>query len=90
MKTFTIKLVSTQRAKTLQIKLLADFSIIKKKKQNKLLGELNNAGIKSRPIWKPLHQLKIFESCKRDNCKNSEDVYKNTICLPSSPNISLK
>lgn len=70
---------------------LISLTIINKKiNKNKLLGELNNAGIKSRPIWKPLHQLKIFESCKRDNCKNSEDVYKNTICLPSSPNISLK
>ena len=66
--------------------------IIEKKniKKNRLLSELHKHGIYSRPIWKPLHSLKIFKMCKKDKCENAEEIYNKTINLPSSPNISLK
>ena len=66
--------------------------IIKKKKikKNRLLSELHKKNIHCRPIWKPLHSLKIFRKCKKDRCENAEEIYKKTINLPSSPNISLK
>jgi perosamine synthetase len=65
--------------------------IIKKKeiKKNRLLAQLYKSGIHCRPVWKPLHTLKIFKKNMRDKCKNAEEIYKNTINLPSSPNISL-
>lgn len=66
--------------------------IIKEKKinKNRLLLKLHKSGLKCRPIWKPLHTLKIYKNCERDICNNAENIYKNTISLPSSPNISLK
>ena len=65
--------------------------IIKKKeiKKNRLLAQLYKSGIYCRPVWKPLHTLKIFKKNMRDKCRNAEEIYKNTINLPSSPNISL-
>ena len=65
--------------------------IIKKKeiKKNRLLAQLYKSGIHCRPVWKPLHTLKIFKKNMSDKCKNAEEIYKNTINLPSSPNISL-
>ena len=65
--------------------------IIKKKeiKKNRLLAQLYKSGIHCRPVWKPLHTLKIFKKNMRDKCKNAEEIYNNTINLPSSPNISL-
>lgn len=62
----------------------------KKIKKNRLLSELHKLGIYSRPIWKPLHSLKIFKMNERDKCENAEEIYNKTINLPSSPNISSK
>tara|TARA_B100000575_G_scaffold276859_1_gene262643 strand:+ start:475 stop:1635 length:1161 start_codon:yes stop_codon:yes gene_type:complete len=64
--------------------------IIKNKniKKNNLLNSFHKSKIKCRPVWKPLHQLKMFRKCQQDNCSNSIKVYSNTINLPSSPELS--
>ena len=67
---------------------------LKLKKQahlkNLLLKESNKIGIKCRPIWKPLHTLKMFKSCPKDNLTNTIKTYKEVINLPSSPALNYK
>lgn len=65
------------KCKNLKLKIY----LIKKFKEKKI-------GI--RFTWRPLHQLKIFKNCPKDNLKNSVDIFNSTLTLPSSPNISLK
>lgn len=55
--------------------------------KNRLLKKLNFNSIKARALWKPLHQLKIFNYCSRDNLKNTEQLYSRVISLPSSPSL---
>ncbi len=62
----------------------------KKIKKNNLLKKLHKSGFLSRPIWKPLHNLKIFKNSKKDKCRNAIEVYNSIINLPSSPGVSLK
>lgn len=57
-------------------------------KKNTLLRCFYKFNIKCRPFWKPLHTLKIFKDCQKDNCNNSSKIYKTTISLPSSPELN--
>ncbi len=60
------------------------------KLKKKLIKEFKARAIGIRFTWRPLHYLKIFNNCPRDNLKNSEDIFKRTLTLPSSPIISIK
>ncbi len=56
----------------------------------KLLDTLNQAKIRSKYFWKPLHfQIPYAESLKGD-LKGLETIHKKIIQLPSSPNLSTK
>ena len=60
------------------------------KLKNILLKNLKSKGYGLRTTWRPLHSLKIFKSCPRDNMKNSNDFFKKAINFPSSPKINYK
>lgn len=58
-------------------------------KKNILLKKLYDLNFLCRPVWKPLHTLKIFIKYEKDNCINAEEIYDQILNLPSSPEISL-
>ncbi len=56
----------------------------------KLLNLLNKHGIMARAIWRPNHLQKPYKDFQRYNLDTSMKNYKNYLCLPSSPNLSIK
>lgn len=44
----------------------------------------NENNIQTRAVWKPLHQLKMYEDCPKDSMKNTEYIAKRMVNLPSS------
>ncbi|MDI9470501.1 MAG: aminotransferase class I/II-fold pyridoxal phosphate-dependent enzyme [Bacillota bacterium] len=58
----------------------------------KLVSILQNAGIESRPVWKPMHMQPVFQSCKafshHDRHMEDETIFNHAICLPSGDGMS--
>lgn len=46
------------------------------------------AGIESRPIWKPMHLQPIFQDAPYYGGKVAENLFGNSLCLPSGSNLS--
>lgn len=49
---------------------------------------LDQAGIESRPLWKPLHLQPIFADAPRYVNGTSEQLFRVGLCLPSGPMVS--
>ena len=58
--------------------------------KNKLLKNLKMQGYGLRTTWRPLHTLRIFKNCPRDEMQNSNEFFKKTINFPSSPILNYK
>ena len=58
--------------------------------RNNLIKYLKLKGFSLRSSWRPLHTLKIFKQCPKDNMYYSMSVFNNAISFPSSPSISYK
>jgi len=52
--------------------------------RDKLLTELNDNGIMSRPAWTLMNKLEMFKHCICDNIDNAIDIENRLINLPSS------
>ena len=52
--------------------------------RNKVVKYLKKKQIETRPIFKPMNQLKMFKTSNK-NYKNSIDIYSRGISLPSYP-----
>lgn len=50
-----------------------------------LLNVTNVSGVMTRPIWKLMHRLPMFQHARRDSLKVSEWVEQRLVNLPSSP-----
>ena len=55
--------------------------------KNFLLRSLRSKGFGFRSVWRPIHCLKIYNKCPRDNMSNSNLIFNITINLPSSSTI---
>lgn len=53
--------------------------------REQLLKTTNAAGVMTRPIWKLMHRLPMFQNALRDNLEVSEWIEACLINLPSSP-----
>lgn len=53
-----------------------------------LMRKLEKKKIQTRPLWQPMHLLKIFKDCYSVDCKNAENWKDKAISLPCS--VSLK
>ncbi|WP_457608492.1 aminotransferase class V-fold PLP-dependent enzyme [Nitratifractor sp.] len=49
----------------------------------KVIGALEEKGIESRPLWKPMHRQPLFEGAKVYGGSRSEDLFARGLCLPS-------
>jgi perosamine synthetase len=53
-----------------------------------ILSATNKIGFMTRPIWTPMHYLKMYEGCPKMNLSVSEDLCKRIINIPSSPSLA--
>lgn len=49
----------------------------------KFLRISNEQGIQTRPLWTPMHQLKIYKHCHRNPQPNTEYVAGRLVNIPS-------
>ncbi len=55
-----------------------------KEERSAFLQETNDAGMSTRPLWKPMHQLIMFKNCQKTKLNITEDLYQKIVTLPSS------
>jgi len=60
------------------------------KNKKKFIKNFKKMGFGVRSTWRPLHTLKIFKNCPRDNMENANLFFKKALNFPSSPTISYK
>jgi pyridoxal phosphate-dependent aminotransferase EpsN len=56
--------------------------------QFQLIKHLEKANIESRPVWKPMHTQKLYESYECIGGSVAEDLNRRGICLPSSSSLT--
>lgn len=69
--------------------------IVDKNKTNGITREtirlaLENEGIESRPLWKPMHLQPIFKNYPYYGNNVSELLFENGLCLPSGSNLTIE
>lgn len=52
--------------------------------RNRLLETSNNQGVMTRPVWKLMHQLDIYNACIHGDLDKSEYIAERLVNLPSS------
>lgn len=52
--------------------------------RDRLLFELNEAKLQSRPAWRPMHQLSMYKDCPRMDLSQTEDLAMRIVNVPSS------
>jgi perosamine synthetase len=52
--------------------------------RDEVLGALNDAGYVSRPVWRLMHRLPMYQACPRMNLDVAEQIEARLINLPSS------
>ncbi|SDX28603.1 LegC family aminotransferase [Paenibacillus sp. CF384] len=55
--------------------------------RDEILRITNEAGILTRPVWTPLHQLPMYSNCPRMDLPITESLHNKIINLPSGPSI---
>ena len=68
---------------------LVTILVDKNKKKINLEKYLKKNNIETRPIFNPIHKLKMYRNTK-NNFKNSEKIYNQGVSLPSYPGLSQK
>jgi len=53
-----------------------------------LIRHLEQAGVESRPVWRPMHVQPLFARAERIGGSVAEDLNRRGICLPSSSSLS--
>ena len=53
--------------------------------QQEFLKYTNDDGVMTRPVWKPMHMLKIFAACKHGDLTITNYLSKRVVNLPSTP-----
>jgi perosamine synthetase len=49
-----------------------------------VLARLNDNDLMTRPAWKPMHSLPMYENCPRMDVSVAENIYRRLINIPSS------
>jgi dTDP-4-amino-4,6-dideoxygalactose transaminase len=56
--------------------------------RDQLIRRLEEAGIESRPVWKPMHLQPFYAGCRRYGGDVAADLFRSGICLPSSSSLT--
>lgn len=57
--------------------------------RDELIAELDEAGVETRPVWKPMHLQRLYEGVPCYGRSVSEDLFRRGICLPSSSSLTV-
>jgi aminotransferase in exopolysaccharide biosynthesis len=52
--------------------------------RQRVLSALDEAGIQARPIWTPIHTMRMYAGCPRVGGVVAEELFRDGLCLPSS------
>jgi len=63
---------------------LSAFVLQNKTERDTFLEKTNEAGIMTRPIWKPMHQLEMFKNCVQGDLSHTEWAADRVVNIPSS------
>ena len=55
-----------------------------------LIHRLDQLGIETRPLWKPLHLQPVFAHCPHYTNGVSEQLFRVALCLPSGPMVTME
>lgn len=58
--------------------------------RDELIRALDQAGVESRPVWRPMHLQPLYAGCQYYGGKVAEDLFRRGICLPSSSSLSIQ
>ncbi len=53
-------------------------------RRDDVLARLNDKDLMTRPAWKPMHRLPMYEGCPRMDVSVAETIYRRLINIPSS------
>ena len=53
-----------------------------------IIKYLGKNGIEVKPLWYPNHLQKKYKNCQTYKLNNINNIYKNRLCLPSSPQLT--
>jgi aminotransferase in exopolysaccharide biosynthesis len=56
--------------------------------REELMQRLDANNIQTRPAWAPIHLQKPYQSCQTYRVEQAEELVENSLCLPSSTNLS--
>ena len=57
---------------------------------NKIMKVLEEVNVESRPLWKPMHMQKLFETSKSIIDGTSEELFNHGICVASSTSMTIE
>ena len=55
--------------------------------RDEVLASLDRAGIDARPIWRPLHQTRLWRDAERVGGACADDIFERAFCLPSTSSL---
>ena len=58
--------------------------VLDKSDFNKIMKDLEDVNVESRPLWKPMHKQKLFENSKSIVDGTSQKLFERGLCLASS------
>ncbi|MDC6268312.1 LegC family aminotransferase [Lysinibacillus fusiformis] len=53
--------------------------------RDEILAFLNDNGVMSRPIWTPMHKLRMYQNCPKADLSVTEQLNQSIINIPSTP-----
>jgi len=53
--------------------------------RDEILAFLNDNGVMSRPIWTPMHKLRMYQNCPKSDLSVTEQLNQSIINIPSTP-----
>ena len=62
--------------------------LVLKRERDDLLFQSHKRNIMLRPLWKPLHKLKMYKNCPKSSLLLAEEFEFKIINLPSSPQLT--
>lgn len=57
--------------------------------RKRLLAELRDMSIQTRPLWQPIHRSRAYRDCPAYRCKTAEELNRTALSLPCSVGLTL-
>ena len=57
-------------------------------RRDRIIAALGADGIEARPIWRPIHQTRLYRDAARLRGDTADRIFASAVCLPSSSSLS--